>query len=300
MPTYALFEVDYVLGLGSNLGSRWASIDAGLGLLAATPGCRVVAVSSFYDNEPVGPPQPRYLNAAARVHSELPPLALLDRLLEIEALLGRQRRERWGARTLDLDILWAPRAMSDARLSIPHARLGERWFALAPLLEVAPELSVDGGTYAAQLSRLPVPDLASARVVLPVAEVAARGAGLHVSAGARDLPDAVAAALGALGRELTGKNPCRKTEAQVLLGSTVPGEELQALVQQTLAWIGRGFAVAHVTLCELSEGRFDARLVGEARVLDVPAGRIASPALVTRVESVVTPGAARVEFALGG
>jgi len=125
--------VDYVLGLGSNLGSRAGNLAAGLELLDATPDCKVTQISPFYESEPVGPPQPRYLNGAARLESMRAPRALLARLHTIEALLGRTREQRWTARTLDLDVLWAPIAMHDDSLAIPHAQLSERWFALRPM-----------------------------------------------------------------------------------------------------------------------------------------------------------------------
>jgi 2-amino-4-hydroxy-6-hydroxymethyldihydropteridine diphosphokinase len=132
--------VIYVVGLGSNLGDRRATLRSACDALAALPGCELQACSALYETEPVGPPQPRYLNAAVRLASELGPRELLACLLEIERRHGRQRRERNGPRTLDLDILWASRAYTDEGLTVPHARLPERAFALAPLLDVAPEL----------------------------------------------------------------------------------------------------------------------------------------------------------------
>jgi 2-amino-4-hydroxy-6-hydroxymethyldihydropteridine diphosphokinase len=87
-----------------------------------------------------GPPQPEYLNAAVLLAFDGAPLELLDALLAIEARLGRVRAERWGPRTIDLDLLWIDGvAVEDARLEVPHPRLRERAFALVPLLEVAPE-----------------------------------------------------------------------------------------------------------------------------------------------------------------
>jgi 2-amino-4-hydroxy-6-hydroxymethyldihydropteridine diphosphokinase len=143
--------LDYVIGLGANLGEREKAFREALALLHATPGCRVLRVSPFYESEPLGPPQPRYLNAAARVESAHSPEALLDALLVIEVKLGRVRRERWGPRTLDLDILWAEEPLRSARLTIPHPGLCERAFALTPLLDVAPELRPQYGPILAAL-----------------------------------------------------------------------------------------------------------------------------------------------------
>jgi 2-amino-4-hydroxy-6-hydroxymethyldihydropteridine diphosphokinase len=91
---------------------------------------------------PLGPPQPDYLNAALRLETALHPRELLPRLLAIEALLGRERRVRWGPRTIDLDVLyWSGGPVRELDLSVPHPGLAERPFAIAPLLDVAPELA---------------------------------------------------------------------------------------------------------------------------------------------------------------
>jgi 2-amino-4-hydroxy-6-hydroxymethyldihydropteridine diphosphokinase len=142
---------DFVIGAGANVGSPSENLARGLSRLVELPELQVRALSRVYDSEPVGPPQPRYLNAAIRVSSALPALLLLDRLLEIEASLGRIRLVRWGPRTLDLDLLWADQPVEHERLRVPHPHLRERPFALAPLLDVAPELA---GEYAPILERL--------------------------------------------------------------------------------------------------------------------------------------------------
>jgi 2-amino-4-hydroxy-6-hydroxymethyldihydropteridine diphosphokinase len=127
-----------VVGVGANLGDRLATMR-----LAATELARVAHVektSRVYATAPVGgPPQPEFLNAAAAIVYEGAPLDLLDALLAIEAQLGRERGERWGPRTIDLDLLWIEGlAIDTPRLVVPHPRLHERVFALVPLLEVAP------------------------------------------------------------------------------------------------------------------------------------------------------------------
>ncbi len=129
---------DCVIGLGSNLGDRREILRRAVREIANLGELR--AVSALYETEPVGPPQPRYLNAAVRLWTELDPLRLLEALLAIEARHGRARRERWGARTLDLDVLWMEGTAFEAQsLTVPHPRLSERPFALVPLLDVAPD-----------------------------------------------------------------------------------------------------------------------------------------------------------------
>jgi len=132
-----------IVGVGANLGSREASIRAAHVLLDARKGIEVTAVSPLYETEPLGPPQPRYLNAAFRLDTTLTPLELLPVLLRTERRLGRDRKstERWGPRSLDLDLLWDERGGHECReLRVPHPELEKRNFALTPLLAIAPEL----------------------------------------------------------------------------------------------------------------------------------------------------------------
>jgi 2-amino-4-hydroxy-6-hydroxymethyldihydropteridine diphosphokinase len=128
-----------IIGIGTNLGDRLAQMRAAMHRLDAI--AHVERVSHVYETKPVGgPPQPDYLNAAALVRYAGEPLALLDALQGIEAQLGRVRAERWGARTIDLDILWIEGiAMESDRLVVPHPRLVERAFALRPLVDVLPD-----------------------------------------------------------------------------------------------------------------------------------------------------------------
>lgn len=144
-------EVCYV-GLGANLGDRHEAFRRALELL---PGV-VEAVSPRYETAPIGPPQPSFLNAAVRLRTTLAPLALLDALLAVERTLGRDRVQetRWGPRTLDLDVLlWPGRTLHEPRLHVPHPRLGERAFALAPLLDVlAPDHVAARATFEEQLA----------------------------------------------------------------------------------------------------------------------------------------------------
>jgi 2-amino-4-hydroxy-6-hydroxymethyldihydropteridine diphosphokinase len=131
-----------LIGLGSNLGDRRATLEGALTALEATPGIRVRRVSRFHETEPVGGPpgQGAYLNAAAVLETTLDPFELLPVLQAIEARFGRIRTAHWGERTLDLDLLlFDDRIIQTPDLSVPHPRLTERRFVLEPLAEVAPQ-----------------------------------------------------------------------------------------------------------------------------------------------------------------
>ena len=146
---------DCVIGMGANLGARLQSMRQGAAQIASF--CEVSAVSALYETFPVGPSQPLFLNAALRIQCAVEPEALLTRLLAIEHGLGRTRIQRWGPRTLDLDILWILNTSHvSASLVVPHPHLTERCFAILPLLDVAPS-AVDpttGTSYASFLSGL--------------------------------------------------------------------------------------------------------------------------------------------------
>jgi 2-amino-4-hydroxy-6-hydroxymethyldihydropteridine diphosphokinase len=131
-----------IIGLGSNLGDRRATLDGAIAALAVTPGVGVRRVSSYHETDPVGGPpgQGRYLNAAAVLETTLDPLGLLHTLEAIEARFGRVRTVRWGERTLDLDLLlFGDRIIQTPELTVPHPRLAERRFVLEPMAEVAPD-----------------------------------------------------------------------------------------------------------------------------------------------------------------
>ena len=136
------------VGLGSNLGDREATLREALRLLEADPHIDVAVVSSFRETDPVGyVDQPRFLNAAAAVETELAPRALLDRLLATERRLGRDRAAspRSGPRTIDLDLLlYGEERVEEPGLVVPHPRLHERLFVLEPLAELDPALVVPG------------------------------------------------------------------------------------------------------------------------------------------------------------
>lgn len=137
------------MGLGSNLGEREATLWKALEGLGATEGIEVVAVSSFRETDPVGVvDQPRFVNGAAALETSLRPRELLERLLDVERSLGRDRavEERWGPRTLDLDLLlYGGESIDEPGLEVPHPRLAERAFVLEPLLELDPDLRLPDG-----------------------------------------------------------------------------------------------------------------------------------------------------------
>jgi 2-amino-4-hydroxy-6-hydroxymethyldihydropteridine diphosphokinase len=135
------------VGLGANLGDREAMLRSALEQLRAEPSLRVTAVSEFRDTTPVGlHDQPRFLNAAAAVETDLGAREVLDRLLGIERRLGRSREgPRFGPRTIDLDLLlYGEEEIDEPGLHVPHPRLHERLFALEPLGDLDPDLVVPG------------------------------------------------------------------------------------------------------------------------------------------------------------
>ncbi len=135
------------VGLGSNLDAPLEQVRRAVGELDAIPGTRLTACSSLYRSPPMGPPdQPDYINAVAALRTALEPEALLDALQAIESAHGRRRLRRWGARTLDLDILlWGERRVATSRLTVPHPGLHERAFVLYPLAELDEAVAVPGG-----------------------------------------------------------------------------------------------------------------------------------------------------------
>jgi len=135
------------IGLGSNLQGPRKQLRRALDALRELPASRLDAVSSLYSSAPVGPrEQPFYLNAVARLETELPPRELLARLREIERRQGRARgAERWQARTLDLDLLlYGDECIAGEELTVPHPRIGSRAFVLYPLYELAPKWRIPG------------------------------------------------------------------------------------------------------------------------------------------------------------
>ncbi|MGU9819245.1 2-amino-4-hydroxy-6-hydroxymethyldihydropteridine diphosphokinase [Pseudomonas sp. LF135] len=146
------------IGMGSNLAAPDQQLLSAIAALALLPDTALVGVSDFYQSDSLLPGQPRYTNAVAALDSSLAPLALLDALQAIENGQGRERLERWGPRTLDLDILlFGDRLIDEPRLKVPHYQMHLRAFVLYPLAELAPaELQLpDGRTLSELLKACP-------------------------------------------------------------------------------------------------------------------------------------------------
>jgi dihydroneopterin aldolase/2-amino-4-hydroxy-6-hydroxymethyldihydropteridine diphosphokinase len=130
------------IALGSNLGDREANLRKALAVLIQSPGIEVRKISSMMQNPAHGGPDdaPEFINAAAEVVTTLPASALMKRLLEVEAELGRERRAKWEPRVIDLDLLLYNRnIISTQELIVPHPLMHERIFVLKPLAEIAPQ-----------------------------------------------------------------------------------------------------------------------------------------------------------------
>ena len=157
------------LGLGSNLGDRLAMLQAAVDGLDRRAGIEVRRSSRVYETEAIGPPQPHFLNAVVEVETMLTPSDLLLACLAVEEALGRTRDVRWGPRTIDIDILTYARdhvREDDPPLEVPHPRMHERLFVLAPLLELEADPPLPGERRLASL-RLDGGELAAVRPVAP-------------------------------------------------------------------------------------------------------------------------------------
>ena len=127
------------IALGSNLGDSLTTLEGTINQLSQTAGITVQACSSWYQTAPVGPPQPDFINGCALLEVELTPQELLRDLFGVENQFERVRQQRWGARTLDLDLLlFDDLILETSDLEIPHPRMNERAFVLVPLAEIAP------------------------------------------------------------------------------------------------------------------------------------------------------------------
>lgn len=156
------------LGLGSNLGDRLANLQRAVEFLAGQPGVTIVRSSRVYETDPVGgPPQPDFLNAVVEVETSLSPRELLTACREAEEAVLRVRDERWGPRTIDIDILtFGDDVIDEPDLTVPHPRMHERGFVLAPLLELDPDPRLPGGRNVATL-RLSAPQVTGVRPFAP-------------------------------------------------------------------------------------------------------------------------------------
>jgi 2-amino-4-hydroxy-6-hydroxymethyldihydropteridine diphosphokinase len=151
------------LGLGANLNAPKQQLDNAVIALKNLPNSAFICVSHYYASKPMGPQdQPDYINAVVHIKTHLQPEQLLDLTQEIELSHGRVRKEeRWGARTLDIDILlFDDKMINTTRLTVPHYGLCEREFVIYPLLEIAPELILPSGQALKVIAQdLPLNDL---------------------------------------------------------------------------------------------------------------------------------------------
>ena len=129
------------IGMGANLGDRAGHLSGAAASLGEQRGVRIVRGSRVYETAPVGvTDQPEFLNAVLQVETDLTPRALMDLLLQVERQFGRVRREKWGPRSLDLDLLlYGNRVICDTGLEVPHPHLHERDFVLVPLCDLCPD-----------------------------------------------------------------------------------------------------------------------------------------------------------------
>ncbi len=144
------------LALGSNLGDRLEHLRKAVRRLGATDGIEVVRSSRVFETEPVGPPQPAYLNAVVEVRTTLTARELLEACRAVEDALGRVRTERWGPRTIDVDVLtFDEQTVDEPDLQIPHPRMHERGFVLVPLGELDDDPMLPGGRRLSELRLSP-------------------------------------------------------------------------------------------------------------------------------------------------
>lgn len=127
------------IALGSNLGNSLSILESATKALDTIPGIKIVISSSWYQTKAIGPPQPDYINGCISVLAKQDPHSLLQILLDVEQQFGRTRKEKWGPRTLDLDLLlYDDLILETPNLQIPHPRIRERAFVLVPLAEIVP------------------------------------------------------------------------------------------------------------------------------------------------------------------
>jgi 2-amino-4-hydroxy-6-hydroxymethyldihydropteridine diphosphokinase len=144
------------LALGSNLGDRLEHLREAVRRLDAEPAVEVVRSSRVYETEPVGPPQPAYLNAVLEVRASGTARELLEACRRVEDALGRVRAERWGPRTIDVDVLtFDEQTIDEPDLVVPHPRMHERGFVLVPLGELEADPMLPGGRHLATLRLAP-------------------------------------------------------------------------------------------------------------------------------------------------
>jgi 2-amino-4-hydroxy-6-hydroxymethyldihydropteridine diphosphokinase len=239
-----------IIGVGTNLGAREAAIHAARELLDARDAIEVTDASAIYETAPLGPPQGDYLNAALRLETSLPPEELLRVLLSTERRLGRERAvdQRWGPRSVDLDLLWDERGQHRSHmLVVPHPELTKRNFALAPLLDVAPELAPE---YEEALRHAGGAPPKWERASITARE--ALGGQLKVTVEADSIEDACAIAAS----QLPSSGPSWSTRHAALEASP------RALARALRDLFRTGFAVSCVTVSHCSQAQWIAQFHG--------------------------------------
>jgi 2-amino-4-hydroxy-6-hydroxymethyldihydropteridine diphosphokinase len=278
----------FVIGLGSNLGSRYALLGAAVDLLRATPDVVVHRASSVYETDAIGPPQPRYLNGAVLVETAGPPQALLAIAHRIEAQLGRIRGERWAARTIDLDLLWAEQGdLSSGDLIVPHPRLTERAFALAPLLEVAPYL---GSVYGRVLQKLGgAPPIRGRIDAEPACRLSTYRGRYKVETAGNDRAERLARAATAFALATSAVGPSQgPIEVRTVQCTCTPDSEGASFIYSTVKELNSGFYADRAVVTCLERGGISGRLIG--RTSDVPGADL------TEVQVRETAGKGRVRI----
>lgn len=259
-----------VLGLGSNLGGRVSLLRAAADLLAWRLRAPRATPAPVWRTAPVGPPQPDYLNTAVSFETALDLERVLDVALATESSLGRVRRERWGPRTLDADLLWHDGPPTHThRLDVPHPELARRTFALAPLLALAPHARDEAG---APLSTLDLARSAPGARVLDrlgdafEVEEVSHTADEGFVVRALDRADLFAAAAEALGAIVVDPRTVAPRVVRSLRVEADPDDDARmvAWLSEVLYAVESGrFALRRVAVLDDGDGGLDAVLVGE-------------------------------------
>ena len=259
-----------VIGVGTNLGGRRSILRAARELVAARFGASDLRVAPVWETAPMGPPQPDYLNTAFAFELDGTLASALARCLDVERALGRERRERWGARTLDLDLLWHAREHCQSpALTVPHEGLRGRTFALDPLLALVPSAvdPTDGTPLAAVRTTLPA-GAAGAPLGDDFETDATADDGVVVRAD--DRADGFAAAAEAMGARMVAPRSVRPRSSLLLeqrwTGRVTEAERLSTWLAAVRTRIDDGrFALRRVAVVEDSPGLTRAVLLGEDR-----------------------------------